>query len=173
MRTRSPGRLIGLLILGGLAGACVPVEDRRQAEAGAQAEAMRLAQAQSANPPFQLFFEGTVGNIVYFDTGSHALRADARRTLDRQAEWLRANPEFSAVAEGYADLRGPRGYNHPLAARRATAVRDYLISRGVSSTQIVDGVTFGEESPARDCETPQCLAENRRVVTVVTSAQVL
>ena len=53
-------------------------------------------------------------------------------TLEKQAQWLRAYPQYAFTIEGHADERGTREYNIALGARRAQAVRDYLASRGVA-----------------------------------------
>ena len=74
----------------------------------------------------------SVGDRVFFDFDSAVLGADARRTLDRQAEWLRLFPEVSLVVEGHCDERGTREYNLALGERRANAVREYLIDQGIA-----------------------------------------
>jgi outer membrane protein OmpA-like peptidoglycan-associated protein len=59
------------------------------------------------------------------------------------ASWLRANPRYSIVLEGYADRSGAMIYNEDLATRRASAVRGQLIARGISPDRIVV-VVYGE-----------------------------
>ena len=54
-------------------------------------------------------------------------------TLDKQAQWLRSYAQYSFTVEGHADERGTREYNIALGARRAQAVHDYLVSRGVQA----------------------------------------
>lgn len=106
------------------------------------------------------------GDTVYFETDSSSLHPEARRTLDAQAEWLRRHPSFSVTIEGHADERGTREYNLGLGARRAAAVKRYLIHRGIAPERI-DTISYGKERPIALCDAPRCWARNRRGVTVL------
>ena len=70
-----------------------------------------------------------VGDRVFFETDRSVLDASARGTLVQQAEWLNQNGGINMTIEGHADERGTREYNLALGARRANAVRDFLISQ--------------------------------------------
>ena len=107
-----------------------------------------------------------VGDRVFFDFDSAVLGADARRTLDRQSEWLRLFPEVSLVIEGHADERGTREYNLALGERRAATVRSYLVAQGVSPSRLTT-ISYGKEQPAVLGATEAAWAQNRRGVTVV------
>jgi len=98
---------------------------------------------------------------VYFAFDSSELDAAATATLDAHADWLNANRDVSITIEGNCDERGSREYNLALGQQRADSVRDYLVSRGVSSTRI-DTVSFGEERPACTGSGEACWAQNRR-----------
>ncbi|MDE0179549.1 MAG: OmpA family protein, partial [Gammaproteobacteria bacterium] len=63
--------------------------------------------------------------------------------------------------EGHCDERGTREYNLALGERRSEAVRRYLISAGVRSTQI-ETVSFGEERPVDPGHDESAWAKNRR-----------
>src|SRR5262245_24709182 len=76
------------------------------------------------------------GDRVYFDFDSYSVRADAAPVLDAQAAWLGRYPVVMIRIEGNADERGTREYNLALGARRANAVRDYLVSHGVAAARI-------------------------------------
>lgn len=65
------------------------------------------------------------------------------------------------TVEGHADSRGTSEYNLALGERRATAVRDYLVSLGVDSAR-VNMVSMGEEQPVCREEAESCWAQNRR-----------
>ena len=78
----------------------------------------------------------SVGDRAFFEFDSAVLSAEARRTLDRQAEWLRLFPEIALVLEGHADERGTREYNLALGERRANAVREYLITQGIAPSRL-------------------------------------
>ncbi len=78
------------------------------------------------------------------------------------------NPEYTAIIEGHADEQGTREYNVALGARRANAVQEYLVSRGVAANRLRT-VSYGKERPIEICSTEVCYAKNRRAVTVVTA----
>ena len=120
-------------------------------------------------PDSVAYFNQVVGDRVFFGTDQYNLDAQAQSTLDRQAQWLSTNSATSITVEGHADERGTRQYNLALGARRANAVRQYLISRGVAAGRI-RSVTFGKERPEATCSDPSCWSQNRRGVSVVTGA---
>ena len=103
---------------------------------------------------------------VFFDTDQSSLSAEARNILRSQAGWLKANASLSVVIEGHADERGTREYNLALGARRATAVRDALMSYGVSGGQIAT-ISYGKERPVSLCSADSCWSKNRRAVTTI------
>ncbi len=70
-----------------------------------------------------------VGSTILFDYDSSALSDYAQRTLDRQAAFLKARPQTRVLMGGHADERGTREYNLALGERRASAARDYLVSK--------------------------------------------
>ena len=107
-----------------------------------------------------------VGDTVNFDFDSAELTVSARSTLNRQAAFLSVNPELMIVIEGHADERGTREYNLALGERRATAVRDYLVAKGINSAR-VRTVSYGKERPAVSGSDEAAWAKNRRATTVL------
>jgi peptidoglycan-associated lipoprotein len=105
--------------------------------------------------------------VAYFATSHTELSRAARRDLDRAAEWLTANGQAHVIVEGYADQRGDAYLNEALATRRADAIREHFVTRGVDDDRITI-VTYGDRRPV--CREPQetCWAQNRRVVVRVT-----
>ncbi len=101
---------------------------------------------------------------VFFNTDQSTLNEAAMSTVRNQARWLQANSSVSVVIEGHADERGTRDYNLALGARRATAVRDALISMGVNAGQ-VSTISYGKERPVSLCSSENCWSKNRRAVT--------
>ncbi|MCI4662568.1 MAG: peptidoglycan-associated lipoprotein Pal [Neomegalonema sp.] len=156
--------LIALISAAALAG-CSKTEPQISSTAGANGANGANASASFAPDSVQ-YFEVTVGDRVYFGTDSTDISPEARVTLDRQAQWLLANPQGSITIEGHADERGTREYNLALGARRANAVRLYLASRGVPSASMRT-VTFGKERPVEVCSRDECWGKNRRAVTVI------
>ena len=120
------------------------------------------------SPGSQQEFLVSVGDRVFFETDSSLLTADAQSTLDKQAQWLQQYPQYRIVIEGHADERGTREYNIALGARRATAVVNYLISRGIPQARL-STVSYGKERPVAICNDISCWSQNRRSVTVLTN----
>ena len=107
-----------------------------------------------------------VGDTVNFDFDSAELTVSARSTLNRQSAFLSLNPDLMIVIEGHADERGTREYNLALGDRRATAVRDYLVAKGINSAR-VRTVSYGKERPAVAGSDEAAWAKNRRAATVL------
>jgi len=118
-------------------------------------------------PGSQQEFLVTVGDRVFFDTDVTTLSPTATATLDKQAAWLNRYTNYQHILiEGHADERGTREYNIALGARRANAVMNYLISKGVASNRL-SMKSFGKERPVAICDDISCWSQNRRAVTVV------
>ncbi|MEJ2308706.1 MAG: peptidoglycan-associated lipoprotein Pal [Gammaproteobacteria bacterium] len=97
---------------------------------------------------------------VYFDFDSSNIRAEDYPVLDAHASNL-ASSGKPVVIEGHCDERGTREYNLALGERRANTVRRYLMSRGVSSSQI-EVLSYGEERPADYGHNESAWSKNRR-----------
>jgi peptidoglycan-associated lipoprotein len=110
-----------------------------------------------------------VGDRVFFDFDKFNLKPDARKTLEKQAAWLKANPSVRITLEGHADERGTREYNLALGERRANSAKDYLISLGINPGR-VKTISYGKERPVAMGSNEAAWAQNRRSVTVVTGA---
>ena len=106
-------------------------------------------------------------NDVFFDYDQNFLRDDARRVLQRDAQWLAKWPQTRIRIDGHCDERGTEEYNIALGDRRAVAVRDYLMSLGVNS-QRIQTVSLGRESPFCTATGESCWAQNRRGHFVIT-----
>ena len=107
-----------------------------------------------------------VGDTVNFDFDSAELTVSARSTLNRQSAFLSVNPDLMMVIEGHADERGTREYNLALGERRAIAVRDYLVAKGINAAR-VRTVSYGKERPAVSGSDEEAWAKNRRATTVL------
>jgi len=131
------------------------------------AEANAAGQATPGSPQDFLV---NVGDRVWFDTDSTELTAKSRATLDKQAQWLNNYSQYSQFTiEGHADERGTREYNLALGARRAQAVHDYLVSRGVAANRM-HTISYGKERPVALCDDISCWSQNRRAVTVLNAS---
>jgi peptidoglycan-associated lipoprotein len=123
----------------------------------------------SAAPGSQQDFVTNVGDRVFFESDSSDLTLQSRTTLDKQAQWLANYNRYAFTIEGHADERGTREYNIALGARRAQAVRDYLISRGVEASRM-HTISYGKERPVAICDDISCWSQNRRAVTVLNAS---
>ena len=126
----------------------------------------------SANDPASpAYFQASVGDRVLFLVDQSTLTDEARLVLNGQAQWLSTNSDYQAVIEGHADEQGTREYNLALGARRANAVREYLVTQGVAASRLKT-VTYGKERPIEICSTESCYAKNRRSVTVLAAGAI-
>jgi len=103
---------------------------------------------------------------VHFDYDKNMLRPDALAVLDGAITAMKESPELKLQVEGHTCNIGTSEYNMALANRRAEAVRDYLVSRGVSGDRLTV-VSFGEERPRHDNEREETRRLNRRAALVV------
>ncbi len=108
----------------------------------------------------------TLSGSVLFVTGKATLLPGATAQLDKVADALTKLPERHFTIEGHTDSTGSYAINADLSARRANAVRDYLISRGVSA-DAVSAVGVGSQRPVADNKTTAGRAMNRRVEIIV------
>ena len=117
---------------------------------------------QVVRPPVvELVFED-----VYFDFDRYSLRPEAIRLLDDAVAKLQANPGRQITIEGHTCSIGTAEYNLALGDRRASAVRDYLTSRGVAAARL-QTVSYGEERPKYDNSREETRRLNRRAAMVV------
>jgi peptidoglycan-associated lipoprotein len=107
-----------------------------------------------------------VGDTVHFAYNEYNIEDNDKSTLQRQATWLQKYPSVKVTVEGDCDERGTREYNLALGARRANAVKEYLVSLGVSASR-VETISYGKEHPVCTQSTEDCWAQNRRGVTGV------
>ncbi len=100
---------------------------------------------------------------VFFGTDLYNIDAQAQETVQAWARWLKAHPGSTVLIEGHCDERGTREYNLALGARRATAVRNYLIALGIQPNR-VRTISYGKERPAVAGANEEAWAKNRRGV---------
>lgn len=100
---------------------------------------------------------------IEFDTNSSKLTSDSYSTLDKIASIFKNNSKWKQISVvGNTDNVGDEGYNQKLSESRANVIKDYLISKGVSSS-VIDAVGHGENNPIETNETAEGRAKNRRV----------
>jgi outer membrane protein OmpA-like peptidoglycan-associated protein len=99
--------------------------------------------------------------MVHFDFDKQNIKKIYVPVLDQHLAYLNEHPSSPVFVEGHTDYMGSAAYNQNLSERRANAVRDYLIQKGVTSSRIkVAG--FSEHQPIADNKTVEGRAINRR-----------
>lgn len=105
---------------------------------------------------------------VLFGIGQSNLKPESQQMMLQLSEYLKEYPERNVLIEGFTDSSGSIETNMELSARRAQAVRNELVNRGVQSNRIrVRG--FGSKFPVGDNNTPYGRQLNRRVEIVISN----
>lgn len=130
---------------------------------GAQGTATQPVESIPEAPPKAGPQSSYENRVIYFATDKSVVKPAFFALLRRQADYLNAHPDQKVMLEGYADERSTREYNLALGARRAAAVRKFLLLQGVDKDQI-DTISYGEAYPADPGHGPEAWAKNRRVV---------
>ena len=99
---------------------------------------------------------------VQFEFKSAKLTSDSYAVLDRVVLGLQDWPEIRVEVAGHTDSKGSNEYNLDLSDRRAKAVRDYLVSRGIDRSRL-EAKGYGESEPIASNDTDAGRTKNRRV----------
>jgi OOP family OmpA-OmpF porin len=97
-----------------------------------------------------------------FDYNKWDIKSEYYSALDRGVEVVKMNPTLKIEVQGHTDSVGSEAFNLELSQKRANAVRDYLIKKGVSADRLT-AKGMGEADPIASNDTPAGRAENRRV----------
>ena len=89
---------------------------------------------------------GDLQSVYYFDFDQSVIRSEALNDLSLHAQFLAENSGAAVRLEGHADEQGTREYNIALGERRAQAIEQFFVGRGVGGSQI-DTISYGEEKP--------------------------
>jgi len=135
---------------------------------GTAREALDRAKAAHQLAEGKFLYEVVLSDdSVKFPTDHHALSPEAEARLAEFAQRLKSeNKNVYLEIQGYTDATGETDYNEQLGQSRAEAVRRYLSKSGVALNRMAT-ISYGEESPVADNETPEGRAQNRRVTIVV------
>jgi OOP family OmpA-OmpF porin len=99
---------------------------------------------------------------VNFETASNKIKTESLGVLDGAAEILKARTKVRVEIQGHTDSVGKPDSNLTLSERRAVSVKDYLVSKGVSATQL-ETKGYGATAPIADNKTAEGRAQNRRI----------
>lgn len=145
-------------VVGGIAGnqigAYMDRQEQQLRTMAAQSDALSISRAQDV-------LTATFKSEVLFDFDSAILKPGAYPELDRVANVLNQYPETAIRVEGHTDASGPESYNQQLSEKRAMAVKNALIQKGVHPARII-AVGYGESIPVSSDP-----AQNRRVNIVI------
>jgi outer membrane protein OmpA-like peptidoglycan-associated protein len=124
----------------------------------------KLAETRTSDRGFIVTLPG-----LFFDSGKSVLKPGARNTLSKIADQLKMTNEAAIQIEGHTDSVGTEELNQRLSEKRAAAVRDYLVSHGVTGARI-NIAGQGESAPVASNDTPSGRQQNRRVELVIQQA---
>ncbi len=198
-QTRNPGYLVdsnGNIVTSVTTGVCVRTGDASARDAGCNPEAVKKAQApapraatpskppspRAAPAPAPARTQVQKFNFsadALFAFNSSVLKPEGRTMLDGLVRELKGAQYDAVLVTGHTDRFGRTRYNQKLSERRAHAVRDYLVSRGIPANRI-GAAGKGKMQPvtkARDCpggrtaKVIACLQPDRRVDVEVTGTR--
>jgi OmpA-OmpF porin, OOP family len=127
------------------------------------APAAPAAPAPAARPaPASVKQSVVIQADALFDFDKSVLRPDGRKSIDDALAKLRGVDVEMVIATGHTDSVGSDAYNQKLSERRAAAVKDYLVSKGIPAAKITT-IGKGESQPVATNKTAEGRQKNRRV----------
>lgn len=101
-------------------------------------------------------------NNVFFDFDKASLKTESFPELDRLVELMNQQSNMKVEISGHTDGQGSERYNLALSEKRAKAVVQYMVGKGINKKRIVT-LFFGESKPVATNDTPEGREKNRRV----------
>ena len=152
------GTAIGAAV-GGAGGAAVGnMMDKQEAE---MRQALAESEAAAIRREGNLLAISLRGDVT-FDTNSAIVRPGLYSEIDRIASVLIKYPDTVIQVEGHTDSTGSESYNMDLSSRRAEAVKNLLVQKGVEPSRILT-IAYGESKPIASNDSDYGRAKNRRV----------
>ena len=179
------GKIAGNTAVGAAVGGAVgagagAIIGKKMDKAKAEAEAVQNAQVESVTDANGLqAVKVTFDSGILFTTGSSTLSSTAKNSLTQFSNVLKGNADCDVAVQGYTDNAGWKNStaeqsaqkNLNLSQQRAQAVTNYLLSLGVSGSQIRSTTGYGEANPVADNSTAAGKAQNRRVEVYMYASQ--
>ncbi len=148
--------------------AAVQAANRARADSIEQVRKTAEAEAREATARRNTELRNELGAMVHFESATARLGGDDQLILDRKVAIMNANPSVRLKITGACDDRGSTSYNLALGTRRATAVRRYLMGKGIDTARL-DQMSSGEGSPIDTADGQAAWARNRRAEFSVVS----
>ena len=173
------GKLAGNTAVGAAVGATVgagtgALIGRHMDKVKAQAQAVQNAQVESVTDANGLqAVKVTFDSGILFATNKSDLQAAAKTSLAKFATVLKQNTDCDVAIFGHTDNTGSDAINNPLSVKRAQAVQSYLLSQGVSASQIRSVEGQGSTNPVADNSTAAGRQQNRRVEVYMYASQAM
>ena len=179
------GKIAGNTAVGAAVGGAVgagagAIIGKKMDKAKAEAQAVQDAQVESVTDANGLqAVKVTFDSGILFTTGSSTLSSSAKNSLTQFSNVLKNNSDCDVAVQGYTDNAGWKNStaeqsaqkNLNLSQQRAQAVTNYLLSLGVSGSQIRSTTGYGEANPVADNSTAAGKAQNRRVEVYMYASQ--
>jgi outer membrane protein OmpA-like peptidoglycan-associated protein len=142
------------------------VQRRKDAEARAAQAAADLARLASVKQETRGMVITLSGSVLFTSGKSDLLPAAQLKLNDVAKALIDQDPESKMVVEGHTDSQGTLASNQELSQKRAQAVRDYLVSRGIAGDRVT-AAGYGPTRPIGENTSAEGRANNRRVEIVV------
>ena len=166
---KAVGTAIGATVGAG-AGALIGRKMDKAAEAAKQVEGAQVELVDiNGLPAVKVTFDSG----ILFDFNSSKLSDDAKTSLTKFAEVLKATPDADVAILGHTDNVGTEKANQSVSEKRAKAVADYLKSQDVPASQIKDVLGMNYSQPVASNDTEEGRAQNRRVEVYMYASQAM
>ena len=171
---------VGAVIGGAVGAGAGALIGKKMDKATKEAEAVQNAQVEAVTDANGLeAVKVTFDSGILFATGKADLSTTAKTSLFQFANVLKSNADCDVAVQGYTDNAGWKNStaeqsqqkNLELSQQRAQSVTNYLLSQGVSPTQIRSTMGYGESNPVADNSTAAGKAQNRRVEVYMYASQ--
>ena len=166
---KAVGTAIGATVGAG-AGALIGRKMDKAAEAAKQVEGAQVELVDiNGLPAVKVTFDSG----ILFDFNSSKLSDDAKASLTKFAEVLKATPDADVAILGHTDNVGTEKANQSVSEKRAKAVADFLKAQGVAASQVKDVLGMNYSQPVASNDTEEGRAQNRRVEVYMYASQAM
>lgn len=163
------GRVLGVLLVLAFSG-CASGRKKPASAASVPADIAQNPAASELDVRNKAFKDEANLETVFFGYDQAHLSGEARSTLQKNAQWIKAHPGSRVLVTGHCDQRGTIEYNLALGQRRAEAVREYYRFMGISASRLATQ-SLGKEAPVCDRDDESCGQKNRRAESKVEAAK--